>query len=238
MESLDYSAFRHIAILLLGGSGTRFGASKPKQFLPMAGKALCLYGAEALEASAAVDAIVYVVPKGYEPNFEYLLSRAGKKKPAAIIVGGASRSDSGKVAVSYLLAHGAKEDASVLLQDGDRPRLLERYLEENFAFADRFGSSVTAIPCTDSVAISKFPGTLDGYIPREEVWLLQTPQAFRLGLLSKAQSLLKEGERPYTDDASLVLSKCGVAPHIVLGERDNLKITTPADQKTFEKGQE
>ena len=233
MKGMELSTSRHIAVLLLGGLGTRFGSRKPKQFLPMGGKPLCLYAAEVLERSPVVDFIVYVVPAGYEPNFALLLSSI-RVKPSAIIVGGLTRQKSGELAIQYLLAHGALNEATVLLQDGDRPRLKERYLEENFALAERYFSAVTALPASDSVAISKLEGTLDGYLPREEVYLLQTPQAFRLGLLDEAFRLAASSPRSFTDDASLLLAMKGIHPHIVFGDKDNLKITTPADQKAFE----
>jgi 2-C-methyl-D-erythritol 4-phosphate cytidylyltransferase len=236
MPDFDYASFSHIAVLLLGGMGTRFGSSKPKQFLPMGGKALCLYGAEALENSPSVDFIVYVIPAGYERNFNLLLSRAGHKKPSIVITGGLTRQESGRLAVEFLHEKGGNGKALVLLQDGDRPRLLERYLEENFAKAERYGAAVTAIPSSDSVAICKIEGTLDGYLPRKEVWLLQTPQAFRLSLLCEAQESAKKNQRHYSDDASLVLTEKGVQPHIVIGSVDNLKITTPEDQRAFERG--
>jgi 2-C-methyl-D-erythritol 4-phosphate cytidylyltransferase len=227
----------HIAILLLGGLGTRFGSSKPKQFLPMGGQPLCLYGAKVLESSPVVDFIVYVVPDGYTKNFALILANAGHAKPSVIIVGGATRQESGHLAIQYLLAHGAKSDASVLLQDGDRPRLIERYLVENFANAEAYGASVTAIPATDSVAICKEKGILDGYIPRQEVYLLQTPQAFKIALLAEAMELAEKSGRSYTDDGSLVLAMKGVNPHLVLGDKRNIKITTKKDQDDFEEGQ-
>jgi|LAHS01.1.fsa_nt_gb 2-C-methyl-D-erythritol 4-phosphate cytidylyltransferase len=237
VNALSLKPYSRIAILLLGGLGTRFGSSKPKQFLPMGGQPLCLYGAKALENSPLVDYIVYVVPKGYERNFSLILEKAGHAKPSSIIVGGSSRQESGHIAVRYLLSHEVSPEALVLLQDGDRPRLKERYIEANFESAEKEGASVTAIPSSDSVAISKVPHLIDGYIPREEVYLLQTPQAFRIGLLSKAMEAALLAKRNFSDDGSLVLAMAGVAPAIVLGEKDNLKITTKEDQELFEEGE-
>src|SRR5574344_1237836 len=98
VNEISLKSYTRIAILLLGGLGTRFGSSKPKQFLPMGGQALCLYGAKALEKSPEVDYIVYVVPKGYERNFALILEKAGHEKPSSIIVGGNSRQESGHLA--------------------------------------------------------------------------------------------------------------------------------------------
>jgi len=237
MSETSLATYSHIAVLLLGGLGTRFGSSKPKQFLPMGGQPLCLYGAKVLESSPVVDFIVYVVPEGYTKNFALILANAGHAKPSVIIVGGSTRQESGHLAVKYLLEHGANLNASLLLQDGDRPRLLERYLVDNFAIADEFGASVTAIPATDSVAICKEKGVLDGYIPRQEVYLLQTPQAFKISLLAEAMELAQKAGKNYTDDGSLVLAMKGINPHLVLGDKRNIKITTKKDQDDFEESQ-
>ena len=136
-----------------------------------------------------------------------------------------------------IFCHGADEKALVLLQDGDRPRLKESYIEDNFKNAEAFGASVTAIPVSDSVAISKWDGILDGYIPREEVYLLQTPQAFQLSLLHEAMEIAAKSQRIYTDEGSLVLQCKGVNPHIVKGDKNNIKITTKEDQASFEEGE-
>jgi 2-C-methyl-D-erythritol 4-phosphate cytidylyltransferase len=237
MDQEDFSFYHHIAILLLGGAGTRFGSSKPKQFLPMAGQPLCLYGARALEESPSVDFIVYVIPKGYERNFALLLGSVGHKKPSVTISGGISRQESGHVAIAYLQAQGVNKDAIVLLQDGDRPRLKQRYLQENFKAAEKYGASVTAIKANDSVAISKVDHLLDGYIPRNEVYLLQTPQAFRFELIASAMEMAAEAQKQYTDDGSLLLAMKGVNPYIVEGDKNNIKITTPEDQEEFEEGE-
>lgn len=234
VSQISLEHYSRIAILLLGGLGTRFGSNKPKQFLPMGGQPLCLYGAKALEKSPMVDYIVYVVPKGYERNFALILDKAGHAKPSSIIIGGATRQESGHLAIRFLKDNGAKEDAVVLLQDGDRPRLEERYLEENFANALKDGASVTAIPASDSVAISKVPSLIDGYIPRNEVYLLQTPQAFRLALIFEAMEQAEQAHRTFSDDGSLVLAMKGIAPKIVLGDKTNIKITTKEDQELFE----
>lgn len=225
-------SFSRVAILLMAGSGERFHSVTPKQFLKMGGHPLFAYAARVLAESPEVDFILYVVPKGTERATEEALVKEGLKKPHAVIDGGASRSESAQEAVRYLAAQGLKPSATILLQDADRPFLSERYLQENFEAAANNGASVTAVPSSDSVAISKEPLLIDGYLPREEVYLLQTPQAFRFALLQEA--FAKSKAHGYTDEGSLVLGVTGIAPHIVIGDKNNIKITEPADMFFFE----
>jgi 2-C-methyl-D-erythritol 4-phosphate cytidylyltransferase len=227
-------SFTHEAILLMAGSGERFLNPTPKQFLRMGGHPLFSYAARALENSPDIDFIVYVVPKGYLEAAEKSLVEEKLMKEHGIIEGGASRSESAHEALKYLLKRGAKPSSIVLLQDGDRPNLTARLIHENIAAAAAFGASVTALPSSDSVAISKEPSLIDGYIPRQEVYLLQTPQAFRLSRLKEAFDKAKEKAKNYTDEGSLVLSVIGLAPRIVLGDKKNGKITEPSDAVLFE----
>jgi 2-C-methyl-D-erythritol 4-phosphate cytidylyltransferase len=233
-QQKDFSLYRRFALLLMGGSGLRFGEKTPKQFLPMAGQPLFAYAAKALEKSPLVDFIVYVVPEGYTQKTEDLLAKFATK-PNAVIMGGASRQESCHLGLAYLAQRGASDESLVLVQDGDRPHLQERYIAENYALADRYGLAVTAHEATDSVAISKEPGTLDGYIPRQEVYLLATPQTAHLGVLLSALAKAQAEQRTFTDEGSLLLAYAHLVPHLVLSAGDNLKITTPEDRQLFEK---
>jgi 2-C-methyl-D-erythritol 4-phosphate cytidylyltransferase len=230
----DFSLYHHFALLLLGGSGLRFGQKTPKQFIPMAGKPLFLYAAEALEASPLVDYIVYVVPQGYEKKTEVLLAKTAKK-PHSIVIGGNTRQASCYEGLSFLVNQGADKRSLVLVQDGDRPHLKERYIQENYALAEQYGLGVTAHEATDSVAISKEPRTLDGYIPRQEVYLLSTPQTAVLGTLYSAEQKAESEKKAFTDEGSLLLAYAHLTPHLVLADSDNLKITNPEDLILFEK---
>lgn len=226
------------AVLLLGGQGERFSTKAPKQFIDMGGKPLFLYAAKALEASPSIDLIVYVCPSGYLDLAKNLLvEKKLSSKESFFIEGGKSRQESCLLALKFLKGKGFDGDSVVLVADGDRPNLLERYLEENTVNAKEHQASVTATPSSDSVAISKLPSLVDGYIPRDEVYLIATPQAFNFSLLFEAELEAEKDGKKYTDEGSLVLSIKKVAPRIVEGERNNIKITVPGDLALFLGGQ-
>jgi 2-C-methyl-D-erythritol 4-phosphate cytidylyltransferase len=228
-------SYPQIAILLMAGMGERFGAPYPKQFVEMAGKPLFVYSAQALNDAPEIPFILYVIPKGYEKQAEDEIKKAGLAKKHALIEGGLTRGDSSHLGVKYLASHGANPEAIILIQDAARPNLTPRLIQENLEAARKSGASVTALESSDSVAIVKEPGLVDGYIPRDEVFLLQTPQAFRLSVLLDAFGNAKDDIRLYTDEGSLVLAKAGIQPAIVRGDKDNFKITEPDDKVRFEK---
>jgi hypothetical protein len=176
---LSLKSYSRIAILLLGGLGTRFGSSKPKQFLPMGGQPLCLYGAKASK-KAPVDYIVYVVPKGYERNFALILEKAGHAKAFGRSSSAAPPAKNrGHLAVRYLLAHGAPRGARPA--SGWRSASAQRTLHLKKISPAREARRLRhRDPLFGFGRDLQSPRDLiDGYIPREEVYLLQTPQAFR-----------------------------------------------------------
>lgn len=223
-----------VAVLLLGGKGERFSSTTPKQFITMGQTPLFIYAAKALEASKKITKIVYVYPDGYLDLTKNLLAQYGlSKKPCLFVLGGDSRQESCFLGLSKLKKDGLSDDSLVIVLDGDRPNLTQKYIDDNLANALEFGASVTAIKSSDSVAISKVPALIDGYIPRNEVYLLQTPQAFRFSLLFEAEEEAKKTGKKYTDEGSLVLALRKVAPRIVEGDKANIKITVPEDLNFF-----
>lgn len=220
--------FARIAILLIGGSGTRFGGETPKQLMPISGKPLFCYALEMLNASPFVDAIYLVVKKG---TLNAVKENAQTyEKVQGYLLGGETREDSVDNAIAFLEKAGVREDALVLIQDGDRPNLSERMIEENFQKASSFGAAVTALPCTDSVFSSEDGETASSYLDRSKVYRAQTPQTFRFSLLKQTCRLANKA----TDDASRALL-LGAKVAIVKGEASNYKINTKEDMERFRK---
>ena len=218
-----------IAILLLGGSATRFGGDTPKQLLPVNGKALFCYALSALDSSPEIDEIVLVIRKDLEGRVKEEVRYASCSKPLHYVYSGASRSKSVEHAVSFLKEEGFEDDSIILIQDADRPHLDEKMIEEGIAKAKRIGASVTAVPCSDSVFVSLDKESVSSYQPRETTFLAQTPQTFRFSLLKK----LTFAEIS-TDEASQVRA-LGEEVTIVRGNPNNYKINYPEDLERFKK---
>lgn len=232
MNKSSFELIKTTAILLLGGSGFRTGRKTPKQFVKISGKSLYLKPAETFAKINEIEHIVFVVPKGYENAVEKeLLSFS---KPHSVVIGGITRQESLFNALKYLKENGAKDESIVMVHDAARVYVSEKIIAENFKGALKSGAAVTAIGATDSIAVTKSESLIDGYLPREEIRLIQTPQSFRFSLLYKADEKAKEEKRNFTDEGSMVLAELGINSLISEGSLDNKKITTEEDLEELE----
>jgi 2-C-methyl-D-erythritol 4-phosphate cytidylyltransferase len=208
--------------VLAGGTGSRMG--RPKQFIELLGLPALQYTLQAFEDSPEV-ARIYAVGDGY--RVEDLARLAGSSKYAACAEPGESRSLSTRNGL--LLCEDAPETI-VLVHDGSRclvtPDLIGRVVE-----AARAGNNpdgvVPGIPVSDTIKVAG-DGTVTKTLDRTNLWAIQTPQAFRLGLLRRLHELTEEHLRTATDDASLV-ERDGGRVEIVAGEKTNIKLTSPED---------
>ena len=227
--AMKTSRRRQIALVLFGGTGERFGAPYPKQFVDLGKEPMFVVTLTKFSASPEVDEI-YVVA---EPNTlgvcrDLVLSRQ-IKKVKAIVKGGSCRQESARLGLEAIAATGANDNDLVLIADGDRPNITPKLISENYRVAFQMGAAVTAIPVSDSVLLGQ-NGNVEGYLDRSLVYLAQTPQTFVFKAIFKAHEKLAGGS--FTDDASLLIhlhKKVG----IVMGSPNNLKITLPKDVDTY-----
>ncbi len=217
-----------IAILLLGGSGTRFGGETPKQLLLVAGKPLFEYPLSVLEESPFVDKIYLAVREDLKEKVKQLVSKYVKVQ--SLVSGGNTREASVKNALTFLESQDVNQNSLILIQDADRPNLTLELIRENFEQAEKTGAAVTAIPCSDSIFRSNDNESIDQYLSRSGVYLAQTPQTFNFSLLQKAHGSTSNS----TDDGSKVLSLGGKIA-IVPGSPNNYKINYPSDLMRFER---
>ena len=221
---------KHICIALFGGTGQRFGAPYPKQFVTLGDEPMLIVTLRGLSKCVDIDEI-YVVAEPSSRNDVYNLILAKQiKKVKAIMRGGATRQESARLALEFLKKSGTPADAIVMIADGDRPCIDPEIVHRCFVAAEETGASVTAIPMTDSILVSKNGKTVTDYLDRTEIFAVQTPQTFLFSLVYKAHHRFRNVA--VTDDASLV-QMLGKEISIVIGSKDNIKITVPEDVNTY-----
>ncbi len=196
---------QRIAIVVAGGSGTRMGNETPKQFLPLRGKPMLMHTVEKFVGVA--DRIIVVLPSGH---------RVVLPQGVEECTGGATRFESVKNALAYI---GTKGHATVAIHDGVRPLVSHELIESAFVEAELNGTAIPRITPVDSFRFEGVP------VDRNKLMAVQTPQAFRLDILIAAYDT---AGTDFTDDASVV-EAAGYTLHFIEGERENIKITTPAD---------
>lgn len=204
------------AIVLAAGQATRYGSHTPKQYERLGGRRVLDWSIDA--ARRTCDGVVLVVAEAF----------AGVAEPGAdvVVVGGATRSASVRSGLRVV-----PDDAEiVVVHDAARPlagvALFDTVIERVAAGAD---AAVPGVPLTDTVKRVDDRGRVLETLDREELVAVQTPQAFRAGVLRDAH----RGEPDATDDAALV-EELGSTVVVVPGDPRNLKITFPSDLRIAE----
>ena len=211
------------AIIAAGGSGSRVGGGAPKQFLRLAdGRTILERSVAAFSSHERVAEIVLALP----PETEHDVADDASNARLRTVRGGARRQDS---VANAFDAISASADI-VLVHDAARPFVSAEVISRAIAAAAEYGAAIVALPVSDTVKQVTMEGgsrVIAGTIPRESIYLAQTPQAFRREVLAAAVAVGRGGAHA-TDEAALA-ELAGYAVHIVEGDTDNVKITTAAD---------
>jgi 2-C-methyl-D-erythritol 4-phosphate cytidylyltransferase len=215
---------RVCAIIPAAGQGVRMGKAKPKQFLDIFGKPILIHTAEAVSRAGFLDGMVLVVPAPYLAEARQLAAKHLRPPPSiSVVAGGKERQNSVWNALRCVPA----DCEWVLIHDGARPLVSSALLHSTWKAAQITGAAIAAVPATDTVK-RVHNGRVQETLAREAIWLVQTPQVFRVELLRRAYEQLQQQDWLVTDDASLV-ERLNVPVAVVPGERFNIKITTPED---------
>ncbi|HET6687857.1 MAG TPA: 2-C-methyl-D-erythritol 4-phosphate cytidylyltransferase, partial [Rubrobacter sp.] len=208
--------------VLAGGTGRRMG--RPKQFIELLGRPALHYTLQAFEESPEV-ARIYTVGDGQ--RIEALVQAAGISKYAACAEPGEARSFSTR---NGLLLCTEDPETIVLVHDGSRclvtPDLIKRVVRAADGASEPDGV-VPGVPVSDTIKVAR-EGTVAETLDRTNLCAVQTPQAFRLGLLRGLHDSSEESLRAATDEASLV-ERDGGRVEVVAGEKTNIKLTSPED---------
>jgi 2-C-methyl-D-erythritol 4-phosphate cytidylyltransferase len=215
------------ALIPAAGSGTRLSKKQPKQYAKLAGKSMLWHAVRAVCMPPIESVFVVLAPA--DKTFARQEWSAFKGKLEPLFCGGETRRDS---VYNGLVAAMAAVDADdwVLVHDAARPCLPKKdflnLIKESRS--DEIGA-ILALPIAESVkrAQKDEAGTqrIAASEDRAQLWLAQTPQMFRAGLLAQA---LRTAKGPITDEAGAV-EQMGLKPRLVTGSRENLKVTWPED---------
>jgi len=219
---------RMVAVVLGGGVGQRLGAGMPKQLLTLGGKTLVERCVAAFETAPGVDEILVVMARGYTGQVEALLA-GGYPKVTGVIEGGRGRPDSVRAALAAI-ASGHPDDCGVLLHDAARPLVDQQIIADCVAALRVHDAAGVAVPASDTMVVTDH-GVMQSMPRRETLHRCQTPQCFRLSVISRAHELAAAdpGFSP-TDDCGVVMRYLpGVPVHIVPGSERNIKVTYPQD---------
>lgn len=213
------------AVIAAAGKGTRMGMDINKQYIQIQGIPVLAMTLQKFETCTLIDEIVVVANKD---ETEYcrknIVEKYGFKKVRAVTAGGDSRQKS--------VYNGLRELSAdcdiVLIHDGARPFIDNGSIISCIDAAAEYGAACAAVPVKDTVKIADNSGFVDRTIDRSRLWQIQTPQAFKYGLIMDAHMKAANAGYEGTDDAMLA-ERAGNRVKIVMGSYYNIKITTVED---------
>jgi 2-C-methyl-D-erythritol 4-phosphate cytidylyltransferase / 2-C-methyl-D-erythritol 2,4-cyclodiphosphate synthase len=216
------------AIIAAGGQGTRLGADRPKQFLEVGGRSMLELSVGALVRSPDIQEVIVALPAAEAEAPPAFLTAAGHGTPVRIVAGGPRRQDS----VANAFAAVDRRAELIVIHDAARPFVTEALLRRTLAAAAAHGAAIAALPVRDTVkqgapADGSGARVVTATLPRETIFLAQTPQAFRRDVLARAIEIGR-GAGEATDEAMLA-ERAGFAVHLVEGDPGNVKVTTRED---------
>jgi 2-C-methyl-D-erythritol 4-phosphate cytidylyltransferase len=211
-------------ILPAAGSSSRFKDKEKKPFATLDGRAVWLRAAELFVSRNDVVQTVVVVAKDDQEMFRRRYGANLAFLEVKIADGGKERFES----VANALALVKPEADFIAVHDSVRPCLTEALVDTVFARAEKTGAAMLAIPITDTIKQVDTQHKVTATVPRQNLWLAQTPQVFRRDWFEEAY--VKRGDlgKDITDDAQLI-EAAGHPVEVVTGATTNIKITTKGD---------
>ncbi|MFQ5328575.1 MAG: 2-C-methyl-D-erythritol 4-phosphate cytidylyltransferase [Thermodesulfobacteriota bacterium] len=214
---------KSVAIIPSAGMGRRMGKMK-KPLIPLSNSPVLAHTLLPFERSPLIDAIILVVPNDDREMYrKEIVAASGFRKVIDVASGGAERQDSVRAALDAL----ADSWDIIVVHDGARPFVTVDLIERAVKEAMKGGAAIAAVPVKDTIK-EVANGKVTRTVPRDGLWSVQTPQAFRAEVLREAHERAVEDSFSGTDDAALV-ERLGHAVSIVEGSYENIKITTPED---------
>lgn len=213
------------AIITAAGKGTRMNININKLYIEIGGIPVLARALKAFDDCCLVNEIILVAN---EDDIFYckqnIIDFYAFQKVKKIVVGGHTRQGS----VFRGLNEVDPGCGIVLIHDGARPFISGSIIRKSIEAAEEFGAACVAVPVKDTVKKSGSDNFILETLDRKELWLAQTPQAFKYDLILNAHKKALEDNFEGTDDTVLV-ERMGVSPKLVMGSYDNIKITTQED---------
>lgn len=209
-----------------GGSGSRFGGDKKKQFLQLKNESILNRTIRCFLDLPEVTTVVVSLPVAELNQVESLFDDR-----LMYVAGGKTRSESVYNAFDFI--PDLKQGDVVLIHDAARPLVSVALIQRVIQALQSHDAVIPALPVSDTIKQVSSDGVVAATIDRNGLFAVQTPQGFRAETLQKAYQQLDFRDARFTDESMLV-EALGVKVHIVAGESSNIKITHPQDIRIAE----
>lgn len=222
----------NIALIVAGGSGQRMKQEIPKQFLNVNDKPVIIYTLEAFQRHPDIDEIGVVCIDGWHDILRAYARQYKISKLTWIVPGGKNGQDSIRNGVLEAERRYGCEDI-ILIHDAIRPMVSHEIISDCIVQCKRYGSAIAVTPCNTAVLRKSTDISSSEVVPRDQLAMTQTPQAFPIGKLADIhRNALERGITNSVASCTLLI-EMGEEVHFSIGSETNIKLTTQDDLKIF-----
>lgn len=222
----------NIAIIIAGGSGHRMNQEIPKQFININDKPIIIYTLEAFQKHPNIDEIGVICIDGWHEILKAYARQYGISKLKWVISGGENGQDSIRNGVYEAEKRYASQDI-LLIHDAIRPMVSQEIISDCIIECEKHGSAISVLPCNTAVLHKDTQESSATIVPRGELAMTQTPQAFPLGKLADSHRRALEKGITNSVASCTMMIELGESVHFSIGAETNIKLTTPEDLKIF-----
>ncbi len=224
---------KNIALIIAGGVGARMHQDIPKQFMNVNDRPIIVYTLQAFQNHPNIDAIEVVCLDGWHDILRAYCKQFEITKLENIVSGGETGQDSIRNGLYDIAKRYKDDDDIVLIHDSIRPMVSQDIISDNIRVCREFGNATTVIPCTSVMLKTEDSIVSEGQVPRDNLKITQTPQAFFLNeLLAVHAEAIKKDLLPSIASCALYI-EMGNKVYLSKGSEKNIKITTSEDIEIF-----
>ena len=222
----------NIALIIAGGSGQRMHQEIPKQFINVNDKPVIIYTLQAFQNHPNIDEIGVVCIDGWHDVLRAYARQFKIDKLTWVVSGGSN----GQASIRNGVFEAEKRygaDDILLIHDAIRPMVSQEIISDCIIQCRKYGSAISVLPCNTAVLHYDEENASEHVIPRNELALTQTPQAFPIGKLASIHRAARERGITNSVASCTLMIEMGEKVHFSIGEETNIKLTTPGDLKIF-----
>lgn len=224
---------KNIVLIIAGGVGARMGQDIPKQFINVYDKPVIVYTLEAFQKHPSIDAIEVVCLDGWHDVLWAYAKQFGIAKLENIVSGGKNGQDSIRNGLYDIASRHNGSDDIVLVHDAIRPMVSNDIISDNIRVCRQYGNAITVVPCTAAMLKTFDSLSTEEQVPRDNLKITQTPQAFLLqDIIAAHKEALKKGITNSVASCTMYI-ELGRKLYMSAGSEKNLKLTTAEDIEIF-----
>lgn len=224
---------KNIVLIIAGGVGARMGQDIPKQFINVYDKPVIVYTLEAFQKHPSIDAIEVVCLDGWHDVLWAYAKQFGIAKLENIVSGGTNGQDSIRNGLYDIASRHNGSDDIVLVHDAIRPMVSNDIISDNIRVCRQYGNAITVVPCTAAMLKTFDSLSTEEQVPRDNLKITQTPQAFFLqDIIAAHKEALEKGITNSVASCTMYI-ELGRKLYMSAGSEKNLKLTTAEDIEIF-----